>query len=123
MRFRADGFEIHDLTCMVCGALPGTTCIDDDFQELAEVHPSRRMSIQERNRRFAEGWVPAEVAERRRKRRAGELARAPLFDPQLGSGTKAVAKALRKAGLSRDQPQAVTRCNPPSVGAGGRSAL
>jgi hypothetical protein len=99
MRFRPDGFEIHHLICMVCGALPGTTCIDDDYQELAEVHPSRRVSIQERNRRFAEGWVPPEVAERRRKRQARELARAPLFDPRLGPGAKAVGKAMRKTEL------------------------
>jgi hypothetical protein len=92
MRFCADGFEIHHLTCMVCGALPGTTCIDDDYQELAEVHPSRRLSIQERNRRFGEGWVPPEVAERRRERRAREIARAPLFDPRLGPGVAAVLR-------------------------------
>jgi hypothetical protein len=100
MRFRGDGFEIYHLTCMVCGALPGTTCIDDDYQELAEVHPSRRVSIQERNRRSAEGWLPPEVAKRRRKRRARERARAPLYDPRLGRETKAVQKALRRAGLA-----------------------
>jgi hypothetical protein len=100
MRFRADGFEIYHLTCMVCGALPGTTCIDDDYQELMEVHPSRRVSIQERNRRFGEGWVPPEVAERRRERHAREIARAPLFDPRLGPGAKAVRKALQRAGLA-----------------------
>jgi hypothetical protein len=100
MRFRADGFEICHLTCMVCGALPGTTCIDDDYEELAEVHPSRRVSIQERNRRFGEGWVPPEVAERLRNRRVREIARAPLFDPRLDPGANVVRKALRTAGLA-----------------------
>ena len=31
--------EVHHLTCMVCGALPGTTCIDSDYQELAPGAP------------------------------------------------------------------------------------
>jgi hypothetical protein len=96
MRFRADGLEIHHLTCMVCGALPGTTCIDDDYQELAQVHGSRRVSIEERNRRFTEGWAPPEVEERRRKRLARELARAPLFDPRLGSGAEGCREGLAK---------------------------
>jgi hypothetical protein len=96
MRFREDGFEIYHLSCMVCGALPGTTCVDDSYQELADVHPSRRLSIQERNRRSGEGWVPPEVVERHRKRRARETARGPLFDARLGPDTKAV----RRAGLA-----------------------
>jgi hypothetical protein len=100
MRFREDGLETYHLSCMVCGALPGTTCIDDNYQELSEVHPSRRLSIQERNRRSGEAWVPPEVAERSRKRHARETARAPLFDARLGSGAKAVRKALCRAGLA-----------------------
>ena len=95
MRVRQDVFETFHLTCMVCGALPGTTCIDEDYQELPRVHPSRRMSIGERNWRFRQGWEPPELAERRRKRQAREAARAALFDPRLGPGAKAVRKALR----------------------------
>ena len=58
-------FETYHLTCPVCGALPGTSCMED-FQELERVHPSRRMSVAERNRRHAaSGWEPPELAERR----------------------------------------------------------
>jgi hypothetical protein len=51
VRAREDGprFETHDLMCMVCGALPGTTCIDEDFADLQQVHPSRQLTIAERN--------------------------------------------------------------------------
>ncbi len=93
MPVREDKFETSHLTCMVCGALPGTTCIDDSFQELPEVHPSRRMSIAERNWRFRQGWVPPELAEKYRKQRAAEAQRAALFDPRLGPGVVAVLKA------------------------------
>ena len=44
--------------CMVCGALPGTTCLDKDLRELPEVHPSRRLTIAERNWRTRNGWEP-----------------------------------------------------------------
>jgi hypothetical protein len=81
---------------MVCGALPGTTCLDEDYQELAQVHPSRRMSIGERNWRFRQGWEPPELIERRRQRQAEEKARAALFNPRHGPG----AKPVRKAGLT-----------------------
>jgi hypothetical protein len=30
MRVRQDKLETHHLTCMMCGALPDTTCIDED---------------------------------------------------------------------------------------------
>jgi hypothetical protein len=59
VRFR-DNLEVHHLMCPVCGALPGTTCIEDD-QEQQRVHPSRRLSIAERNYRSAEGWLPPEL--------------------------------------------------------------
>ena len=62
---RGDEAETYHLTCPVCGALPGTSCIED-FQELERVHPSRRMSVAERNHRHAaSGWEPPELAERR----------------------------------------------------------
>lgn len=62
---RGDEPETYHLTCPVCGALPGTSCTED-FQELERVHPSRRMSVDERNRRHAaSGWEPPELAERR----------------------------------------------------------
>jgi hypothetical protein len=63
MRTRQDESETHHLNCMVCGALPGMTCIDSDFQELPQVHPSRRMSISERNWRSRQGWEPPELVE------------------------------------------------------------
>ena len=100
MRVDQDRFETYHLTCPVCGALPGTTCIDTDYQELTQVHPSRRMSIGERNWRFRQGWEPPELVEQRRKRRAEESARAALFNPRLGPKTKAVRRALRRAGLA-----------------------
>ena len=46
MRAQHNECETHHLTYPVCGALPGTACVDSDFQELPEVHPSRRMSMQ-----------------------------------------------------------------------------
>lgn len=60
MRDRQDKLETHHLTCMVCGALPDTTCIDED-QARAQIHPSRRMSIAERNWRSGHGWEPPEL--------------------------------------------------------------
>lgn len=72
MRFDQGKFETYHLTCMVCGVLPGTTCLDEDYRELPQVHPSRRMSIGERNWRFRQGWEPPELVERRRKRQAEE---------------------------------------------------
>jgi hypothetical protein len=99
MRVNQGKFETHHLTCMVCGALPGTTCIDEEYQELAQLHPSRRISIGERNWRFRQGWEPPELVERRQRRRAEEKARAALFNPRHGPGAKPVRKALRRAGL------------------------
>ena len=88
MRGRWNGeFQTHHLTCPVCGALPGTTCIEA-YQELAEVHPSRRVSVAERNRLWsAGGWEPPELTERDRERLASQRERASLFDPRLGPGS------------------------------------
>jgi hypothetical protein len=97
MRADRDKCETHHLMCMVCGALPGVSCIDGD-QERSQVHPSRRMSIAERNWRSRQGWEPPELAERRREQRARQVARAPLFDPRLGPG---VAAAVRTSATSR----------------------
>ncbi len=98
MRVCQGNSETYHLTCMVCGALPGTTCIDSDYKELAQVHPSRRMSIQERNWRFRQGWEPPELVEQRRRRQAKEATRAALFDPRLGPDAKAVRKARKGTG-------------------------
>src|ERR1039457_462296 len=49
MPAQKEEFETHHLTCPVRGSLPGTTCVDSDFHELPEVHPSRRMTISGRN--------------------------------------------------------------------------
>jgi len=97
MRDRPGNFETYHLTCMVCGALPGMTCVDGD-QERAEVHPSRRMSIAERNWRTRNGWKPPELAERRRRRQADVAERAPLFNPWLGLGVVTVLKGQRVTG-------------------------
>lgn len=102
MRDRPDKFETHHLLCMVCGALPGITCVDGD-QERAEVHPSRRMSIAERNWRSRNGWEPPELAERRRKRQAEVAKRAPLFNPRLGPGVVTVLNGQRRV-TSRRAP-------------------
>jgi hypothetical protein len=96
MDVQRDSFETHHLACMVCGALPGTTCLDSDYQELPQVHPSRRMSIAERNWRFRRGWEPPELVELRRKRRAGRGGR-PV-QPRLGPQTREVRKAHRRLG-------------------------
>jgi hypothetical protein len=63
MRFDGD-LEVHHPVCPVCGALPGTTCVQDG-QKRDQVHPSRRLSIAERNRRSVRGWIPPELAARR----------------------------------------------------------
>jgi hypothetical protein len=70
------------------------TCVDG-AQEQPKVHPSRRMSIAERNWRVRNGWEPPELVERRRSRRAEETARAPLFDPRLGPEAATVLKGKR----------------------------
>jgi hypothetical protein len=98
MDVRRDRFEIHHLTCMVCGALPGTTCLDTDYQELPQVHPSRRMSIAGRNWRFRQGWEPSELVELRRRRRKEQAGVAALFNPRLGPQTREVRKAHRRLG-------------------------
>lgn len=98
MRARQDESETHHLMCMVCGALPGTTCIDSDFQELPQVHPSRRMTISERNWQSRQGWEPPELVEQQRARLKQRAARAALFDPHLGPDAKAVQKARRRSG-------------------------
>jgi hypothetical protein len=98
MRSRqGEEFETYHLTCPVCCALPGTSCIDEDYQELARVHPSRRVSITERNqRRDASGWEPPELAARHARARE---ARSPLFDPRLGPGATAVPEARSPRGM------------------------
>lgn len=89
-RRQSEEFETYHLTCPVCGALPGTSCIDEEFQELARVHPSRRMSVAERNwRRHESGWEPPELVERRIKERRTRIARAPVFSPRPGPGVNA----------------------------------
>lgn len=66
MRDQRNESETYHLMCMVCGALPGMTCVDSDFHELPQVHPSRRISISERNWRSLQGWEPPELLEQRR---------------------------------------------------------
>jgi hypothetical protein len=97
MRDHADQFETYHLTCMVCGALPGITCVDED-QEREEIHPSRRLSIAERNWRARNGWEPPELVERRRRRQAEAARLAPLFNPRLGPGVVTVLKGQQAAG-------------------------
>ena len=96
MPFRQEEFETHHLTCPVCAALPGTTCVDSGIHELAEVHPSRRMTISERNWRLAQGWQPPELAEERRTRKIEKIARGALFNPGLGPKAQQVRQALRR---------------------------
>ena len=98
MHARQDESETHHLMCMVCGAPPGTTCIDRDFQELPQVHPSRRMPISERNWRSRQGWEPPELVQQQRTRLKQQAARAALFDPRLGPDAKAVQEARRRSG-------------------------
>jgi hypothetical protein len=93
---QGERFETYHLTCPVCSALPGTSCIDEDYRELAEIHPSRRVSIAERNRRRrASGWEPPELTERRIREHEARVARAPLFDPRLGPGVTAALEGRR----------------------------
>lgn len=93
---QGEHFETYHLMCPVCGALPGTSCIDEGYQELVKVHPSRRVSIAERNRRVhASGWEPPELAERRVREHEAWVARAPLFDPRLGRGVIDVLEGRR----------------------------
>lgn len=108
--------ETYRLTCPVCGALPGTTCLDEEYQELERVHPSRKMSVAERNRRSADGWMPPELAEREQARREAALARAPLFGAQLrraaadGNRVRAAVPARRPRKAAR--PAAPARSGP-----------
>jgi len=97
MQDRPDKFETRHLTCIVCGALPGATCVDG-YQERAEVHPSRRMSIAERNWRSRNGWEPPELIDRRRRRQAEEVQRTPLFNPRLGPSVVTVLNGRRVTG-------------------------
>jgi hypothetical protein len=141
MRSRqGEEFETYHLTCPVCAALPGTSCIDEEYQELARVHPSRRVSVAERNRRRdASGWEPPELAERRLRRHQA-IARAPLSDPTLspdvtaaqeGPGTRSRAEpgqgpcpsgAARKAALAATAEVSAEAVGSPAVG-GVRSQL
>ncbi len=84
--------------CMVCGALPGTTCIDSDFRELPQVHPSRRIPISERNWRSRQGWQPPELVQQQRTRLKQQAARAALFNARLGPEDEAVRKARGRSG-------------------------
>ncbi|GGS75977.1 hypothetical protein GCM10010156_38520 [Planobispora rosea] len=59
MRGRPEA-ERHHLSCPVCGALPGTSCLQEGA-EREKIHPSRRMPIAERNWRSATGWIPPEL--------------------------------------------------------------
>jgi hypothetical protein len=98
---RGDEPETYHLTCPVCGALPGTSCIED-FQELERVHPSRRMSVAERNRRHAvTGWEPPELAERRPGKPDPETARAlqpAAASPECGRPQAAAPRPRREPG-------------------------
>jgi hypothetical protein len=136
MRRQVEEFETYHLTCPVCGALPGTTCLDEEYQELATVHPSRRMSVAERNRRRHEnGWEPPELAERRT---AGRAPSATL--PVAGQGRAAAAIGGVRAGAwaeparttrgdattthtaSRRNPRSGDRCAP-QTGGGARDRI
>ena len=90
-------FETYHLTCPVCWALPGTSCIDEEYHELVTVHPSRRLSVAERNRRRASGWEPPELAERRRREHDAKVARAALFDPSSVRGSRPRCRAAGRA--------------------------
>ena len=83
----------YHLTCPVCGALPGTSCLED-YQELEQIHPSRRVSVAERNRRQADsGWEPPELAERRPRERDAEAANTPPPHPGPRARTGAAGRA------------------------------
>ena len=98
MRFDRGKFDTYHLTCMFAGRYPGTTCLDEDYQELAQVHPSRPMSIGERNWRFRQGWEPPERVERRRKRQAEEKARAA--GPAATAAARMVLAGLMSSSIS-----------------------
>ena len=91
--------ETHQLMCVVCGALPGTTCLDEDLRELAEVHPSRRLTIAERNWRTRNGWEPPELAARRER---GAAPARPADPPR--------ARRLPARPLARHQAHSVLCC-------------
>ena len=115
MRDRQGGhFETHHLTCPVRWALPGTSCIDEEYHELVIVHPSRRLSVAERNRRCANGWEPPELAERRRREHDAKVARAALLDPELGPGVTAALQGRRPRNPvePRRGPGERERCHP-----------
>jgi hypothetical protein len=96
MPAKSEESETHHLTCPVCGALPGTTCVDGDFHDRPQVHPSRRMTISERNWRTQQGWQPPELAKEKRRREKQGTALSVLFDPRIRTDTKAVRKALSR---------------------------
>jgi len=73
-------------------ALPGAACVDSDFHELLEAHPSRRMTISERNWRNQQGWQPPELAGREKQ----EAALSTLFGLRIRSKAKAVGKVLNR---------------------------
>lgn len=54
--------ETHHLMCTVCGTMPGTVGPGGDVRELAEVHPSRRLTIAERDWRTRNGWERSGLA-------------------------------------------------------------
>jgi len=133
MRSRqGEEFETYHLTCPVCSALPGTSCIDEDYHELVRVHPSRRVSIAERNRRHADGWVPPELAEGYARDHEARVARAPLFDSRLGAGVTAALQGRRpratvepqrgRWSAARATGQAPARAGDADVSAGGDTA-
>lgn len=57
---RPDRAQTHHLMCPVCGALPGIACLAEG-EELAQIYPSRRLSVAERNWRASQGWIPPEL--------------------------------------------------------------
>ena len=111
MRSRRGGEpETYHLTCPVCGALPGTSCIEN-YQERERVHPSRKMSVAERNRRAANGWEPPELTERRLRERGAQGAGAP----QRSTGAVLDGRAA-PAARSHQAPGSTRR--PAAAGAG-----
>jgi hypothetical protein len=102
MRNRSGGeSETYHLTCPVCGALPGTSCLED-FQELRRIHLPRLMSVAERNRRHAaSGWEPPELVERRLTNRDVEAASTPPLglDPRAGVIESRAGAPLPGSGL------------------------
>jgi hypothetical protein len=112
-RERGDEPETYHLTCPVCGALPGTSCIEN-YPELDRVHPSRRMSVAERNRRHAAtGWEPPELTERRlRERGAGDEAASQCSPLPRGRPLQVQAstrrRPSRRPARTKDVPAAGT---------------